>query len=197
MFTLFEPSDADIENFLASQKDLPFSYKEVGASQTTIPTGYPINHRRIQLGIGEKTFARAKDAIRSWTMYQLDWTRLHPNDAPVAVGEVVCVVVNHGFCRSINPCRIIYVLEENGEVEKFGFAFGTLPGHSEEGEERFTVEWRHADDSVWYELLAFARPHHILAKIGFPFVGFFQRKFAEDSGRAMLKAIDEILKTQN
>jgi len=149
------------------------------------------------LGIGEKTFARAKDAIRSWTMYQLDWTRLHPNDAPVAVGEVVCVVVNHGLCWSINPCRIIYVLEENGEVEKFGFAFGTLPGHSEEGEERFTVEWRHADDSVWYELLAFARPHHILAKIGSPFVGFFQRKFAEDSGRAMLKAIDEILKTQN
>jgi uncharacterized protein (UPF0548 family) len=52
-------------------------------------------------------------------------------------------VVNHGFCWSLNPCRVVYVLEETGgEVERYGFAFGTLPGHSEEGEERFTVERR-------------------------------------------------------
>jgi hypothetical protein len=44
MFTLFEPSDVQIEDFLVRQKDLPFSYKEVGASQTLIPSGYPINH---------------------------------------------------------------------------------------------------------------------------------------------------------
>jgi uncharacterized protein (UPF0548 family) len=188
MFTLFKPSDAKIEDFLASQKELPFSYNEVGASQAKIPPGYPINHHRIQIGSGADAFARAKEAIQSWTMYKLSWTRLYPFDAPIAVGEVVCVVVNHGFCWSANPCRIIYVLEESGEVEKFGFAFGTLPGHSEEGEERFTIEWRHADDSVWYELLAFARPHHILAKIGSPFVGLFQQKFAEDSQRAMRSA---------
>jgi uncharacterized protein (UPF0548 family) len=148
-------------------------------------------HHRVQLGSGADAFARAKDAIQSWMMYKLAWTRLYPPDAPVAVGKVVCVVVNHGFCWSTNPCRIIYVLEENGEVGRFGFAFGTLPGHSEEGEERFTVEWRHADDSVWFELLSFARPHHIFAKIGFPFVGLFQRKFAADAGCVMLKTVDK------
>jgi uncharacterized protein (UPF0548 family) len=192
MFTLFEPSVAQIEDFLARQKDLPFSYSEVGASQTAIPSGYPVNHHRIQLGVGADVFARAKDAVQNWTMYKLAWTRLYPSNTPVAVGNVVCVVVNHGFCWSINPCRIIYILEKSGEVEKFGFAFGTLPGHSEEGEERFKVEWRHADDSVWFEILAFALPHHILAKIGFPFVGLFQRKFAEDCGRAMLEAVKKI-----
>ncbi len=192
MFTLFEPSDTRIEDFLARQKELPFSYNEVGASQAEIPSGYPINHHRVQLGVGIDAFDRAKDAIQSWTMYKLSWTRLYPSDAPVAVGGVVCVVVNHGFCRSINPCRIIYLLEENTETERFGFAFGTLPGHSEKGEERFTVEWRHADDSVWFELLSFARPHHILAKIGFPLVGLFQRKFAADSCRAMLQAVSRI-----
>jgi len=191
MFTLFEPSDDDIENFLAAQQDLPFSYKEVGASQMTIPTGYPINHHQIKLGDGADVFARAKTAVQNWTMYQLDWTRLYPADAPIAVGQVVCVAVNHGFCWSMNSCRIIYVLEETGETEKFGFAFGTLPGHSEEGEEKFTVEWRHADDSVWFELLSFARPHDLLAKIGFPFVRYFQRKFAVDCGGAMLKAVNK------
>ncbi len=189
MFTLFEPSEAQIKNFLAAQRDLPFSYEEVGASKDKIPSGYPINHHRIQIGNGADAFALAKNAIQNWTMYRLEWTRLYPAHTPIALGGVVCVVVNHRFCWSINPCRIIYVLEETGEIERYGFAFGTLPGHSEEGEESFTVEWNRADDSVCYELLSFARPHHILARIGFPFVGLFQRKFARDSGRAMLGAV--------
>ena len=192
MFTFSEPSVAQIETFLAEQKDLPVSYGEVGASKSAIPSGYPINHHRVQLGKGENTFARAKTAIQNWAMYLLEWTRLRPLDAPVIVGEVVCVVVNHGFCWSLNPCRIIYLLEEKGAIERFGFAFGTLPGHSEEGEERFVVEWHHGDDSVWYELLSFARPHHVLAKIGFPFVGLFQRRFARDSQSAMLKFVEGI-----
>lgn len=190
MFTLFEPSDRQIETFLREQKDLPFSYAEVGASQNEIPPpGYPINHRRVRLGGGADVFARAKNAIRHWAMYEVSWTRLYPTNAPIAVGETVCVVVNHRFCWSLNPCRIIYVTEETGgEIERFGFAFGTLPGHSETGEERFTVERHAADDSVWYELFSFARPHHVLARIGFPFVELVKRKFAKDSGRAMLKA---------
>ncbi len=124
-------------------------------------------------------------------MYRLDWTLIYPPDTPIAQDETVCVVVNHGFCWSLNPCRIVYVLEETGgEVERYGFAFGTLAGHSEEGEERFTVERHAADDSVWYELLSFARPHHILARIGFPFVPFFQKKFAADSAHAMFEAVN-------
>ncbi len=189
MFTFFEPPDAQIEKFLAAQRDLPFSYQEVGASQHQIPSGYPVNHHRIQLGAGAAAFSRAKTALDAWTMYKLSWTRIYPPDASVAVGEVVCAVVNHGFCWSVNPCRIIYLINESGAVERFGFGFGTLPGHSEEGEERFTVEWNQADDSVWFEILSFARPHDILAKIGFPFVGFFQRKFAEDAQKRMLAAI--------
>lgn len=189
MFTLFEPSDSQIEDFLAEQRELPFSYYEVGASQGAIPTDYPINHHRVQIGKGADVFAAAKEAIRRWTMYKTGWTRIYPADTPIAVGQIVCVVVNHGFCWSLNPCRIIYVLEETGAVERFGFAFGTLPGHSETGEERFTAEWRHEDDSIWFELLAFARPHHILARIAFPFVPLFQNKFAEDAKRAMLEAV--------
>jgi uncharacterized protein (UPF0548 family) len=192
MFTLFEPSEIQIKNFLAEQQNLPFSYKEIGASSGDIPPNYPINHRRIRLGSGADVFARAKTAVQSWTMYRLEWTRIFPADTLIAAGQTVCVVAGHGFCWSINPCRIIYVLEENGKTERYGFAFGTLPGHSEEGEERFIVERRREDDSVWYELFAFARPHHVLARIGSPFVRLFQQKFADDSGRAMLKAVKDI-----
>lgn len=192
MFTFSEPSNAQVRDYFETQRDLPFSYKEVGASQNDIPSGYPINHYRARLGDGEAAFVHAKNAIKNWTMYKTGWTRIYPPGAPVKPNEVVCVVVNHGFCWSMNPCRIVYVLEERGAVERFGFAFGTLPRHSEEGEERFTVEWRRGeDDSVWYELLAFARPHHILAKIGSPFVRFTQRRFARDSFLAIHKAVDK------
>ncbi len=42
---------------------------------------------------------------------------------------------------------------------------------------------------VWFDLLEFARLHHVLARIGFPFVGLFQRKFAADAQRAILEAV--------
>lgn len=187
MFTLFEPSEKRIEDFLAEQRDLPFSYREVGATRgENVPADYPINHLRLQIGGGAETFARAKEAVRDWTMYQLDWTRLVPAGAPIEVGAVVCAIVNHGFCWSLNPCRIIYVSDAAG---KFSFAFGTLPGHSEQGEERFTIERNSADDSVWYEVFAFARPQHVLAKIGFPFVPYFQRRFARESAQAMVEKV--------
>ena len=189
MFALSKPSDEKIKKFLAEQRNLPFSYEEVGASENVIPENYPINHHRIQIGHGSETFARAKNALQNWAMYNLKWTNLYPPNTPIAVGEAIVVLVNHRFCWSMNPCRIVYVLEKSENVDLYGFAFGTLPGHSESGEERFTVEWRHDDDTVWYELLAFARPHHILAKIGSPFVRLVQRKFAKDSQKAMLKAV--------
>jgi uncharacterized protein (UPF0548 family) len=46
------------------------------------------------------------------------------------------------------------------------------------------------DDSVWYEVFAFARPAHPLARAGRAFVRLVQRRFAADSFRAMAAAVD-------
>ena len=75
-------------------------------------------------------------------------------------------------------------------MERFGFAYGTLPGHAERGEERFLVEWSHEDDSVFYDVLAFSRPNHLLAWLGYPFARILQRRFARDSKEAMKEAVD-------
>ena len=92
---------------------------------------------------------------------------------------------------SLNACRIAYVLEEEGPSRRrYGFALGTLPGHVERGEERFTLEWHRADDSVRYEVFAFARPAHPLAKAGRPFVRLVQRRFAIGSLRGMAAAVE-------
>jgi hypothetical protein len=43
------------------------------------------------------------------------------------------------------------------------------------------VEWHRADDSVFYEMFAFARPAHPLSRVGPPFVRLVQRQFAAAS----------------
>jgi uncharacterized protein (UPF0548 family) len=84
----------------------------------------------------------------------------------------------------VNFCRVVYVIDE---PRRYGFAYGTLPEHAEEGEERFLVEWR-VDNSVWYEVLAFSREKHLLAKLARPIARRLQKKFRNDSGLAMQKA---------
>ena len=74
-------------------------------------------------------------------------------------------------------------------MNRFGFAYGTLDDHMETGEERFSVEFRREDDSVWYDLFAFSRPRHPLARVGRPISRMLQRRFARDSLAAMTRAV--------
>ena len=67
----------------------------------------------------------------------------------------------------LSACKIVYVINESGPITRFGFAYGTLPDHAGTGEERFLIEWTHADNSVWYDILAFSRPNHFLARLGY------------------------------
>lgn len=187
---LRQPSDAEVREFLAVQSELPFSYREVGATRDSSnpPAGYPINHYRAKLGTGRETFNRAVAALRSWKMYSLDWTKLCWPETEIRKGAVVAVLARHFGLWSLNACRIIYTLEEDGRTNRCGFAFGTLPGHVEEGEERFTVEWDSESDEVSYELFAFARPKPWIAKLGYPLVRVVQRRFAVESFAAMERA---------
>jgi len=123
-------------------------------------------------------------------MYRLGWTKLFWPEAPIAEGTVVGVLGRHFGVWSLNACRIAYTIDEDDRsLRRYGFAFGTLLGHVEQGEERFMVEWHKADDSVCYEVFAFARPAHPLARVGRPFVLLVQRRFAADSLRAMAAAV--------
>ena len=122
-------------------------------------------------------------------MNWLTMPKLIYTTAPIAVGTTVAVLAHVWGLWIVNACRIVYVINDSGPIETFGFAYGTLPGHVERGEERFTVRWDHADDSVWYEILAFSRPNHWLTRLGYPYVRRLQKRFARDSQLAMLNAV--------
>jgi len=188
LFLLRRPGPDRIHRFLAAQRDRTFSYPEVGASRTGAPEGYTVDHNRVRLGAGREAFDLAGKAVRSWTMFDLGWVEIHPARRAIEAGTVVAVLIHHFGFWSLNACRIVYTVEETGAVERFGFAYGTLSDHGERGEERFTVEWRHEDDSVWYDIYAFSRPSSPLAWLGYPLTRRLQKRFATDSKAAMTRS---------
>jgi uncharacterized protein (UPF0548 family) len=185
---LHKPSDEAIRRFLDEQRSLAFSYSEVGGT-TNPPSGYVVDHHRIELGSGEKTFLAAGDALRRWRQFQLGWLAAWPSHTPIQVNAAVVVIARVLGMWCLNACRIVYVVDEHGPVRRFGFAYGTLPGHVESGEERFLVEWDEATGSVSYDILAFSRPNHVLTKLGYPYVRRLQKRFARDSMAAMQRSV--------
>ncbi len=186
MFFLRKPSNETFQRLLASSAT--FSYPEVGATRANAPSGYVVVHHRARLGAGEYVFQAAVDALRNWRMFDVGWIDLLPRGVPVRVGETVGLLVKHWGFWSFNTCRIVYALDESDAQPRFSFAYGTLE-HAQKGEERFSVEWNRADDSVWYDLFSFSKPSQWMTWIGFPVVRLLQAKFAMDSARAMQDAV--------
>ncbi len=192
MFLLSKPDEQTICNFLEARRSDDFSYREVGASRDAkTPNGYNADHNRIKLGSGIEDFTKAVTAVRNWQMFALSWVQLCWTKTPIRIGETVAALANHLGFWSLNASRIVYVIEEQGAVEKYGFAYGTLTAHAEQGEERFIVEFHHDTGEVWYDLFAFSKPKHTLAKLGYPFTRTLQKQFAAESKKAMLQAVNE------
>jgi uncharacterized protein (UPF0548 family) len=188
MFLLRKPSDETIAEFISSQQAQPFSYEAVGATQSeTPPTGFTVDHNRTRLGDGETIFERAVAALRNWQQFELGWIKIMPPGSPITVGQTVAIRAHTFGFWSLSAARIVYVIEESEPVQRFGYAYGTLPNHVECGEERFTIE-RLEGGSVWYDLYAFSHPQHPLVRLGSPLARNLQKHFVRESLEVMRKA---------
>jgi uncharacterized protein (UPF0548 family) len=187
MWHFKKPSEDAIRVFLASQSGLPLSYPEVGSTQHEPPPGYVFDHNRVALGRGAIVFEAACAAICQWRMFPRPWTEIHPADTPIQVGNAVAVLARAVGLWWLNACRIVYVIDESGPPRRYGFAYGTLPGHVESGEERFLIEWDR-EDTVWYDLSAFSRPKAWMVRCAYPLARRQQRRFAVHSLVAMREA---------
>lgn len=170
---------------MANHQANAFSYSAVGGTQGGAPEGYKVDRNRILIGYGLDQFKAARAAIDDWKMFDMRWVELFPARPDIRVGAAVAVVVRHLGFWSVNISRIAYVIDEES---RYGFAYGTLQCHSEEGEERFLLEHDNATDGVWYDLYAFSKPKHPLARIGYPIARYLQKRFARESLAAMKRA---------
>jgi uncharacterized protein (UPF0548 family) len=192
MLLFRQPKPETIRRFLDDQGELDFSYEGIGATANEPPAGYVVDHTRVKLGVGKEVFAAAKVALEGWQQFRIGWLGAWPATTPIRQGEVVAIVARSIGLWWLNACRIVYLIDEELEETKFGFAYGTLPDHAGSGEERFLIEMG-GDGSVWYDILAFSRPNHLLARIGYPYVRRVQKRFGQHSAVAMQQAVESAL----
>ena len=189
MILLREPRTQTVARFLASQAARSFTYCSPGATATTPPEGFVVDHTRVAIGEGEATFEKARAALERWEQFRLGWVEARSSAPTIQPGDEVAVIARQGFVRWLNACRIIYVIDEHLPIRRYGYAYGTLPDHVASGEERFLVEWNPTDQVVWYDILAFSRPRRLLMRLGRAYMRRVQKQFGRDSAAAMMAAV--------
>jgi uncharacterized protein (UPF0548 family) len=188
MLSVRKPSSERLRRYLAAQAELSFTYPGIGATREgpPFPGGYAIDHTRVELGRGAEVFQRARASLARWEQFRLGWVEPFPGDTPLVKGQIVAVLVRAGGLWWTSSARIVYTIDEVREsVARYGFAYGTLPGHAERGEERFVIDWDRRTDRVWFDILAFSRPRHWLARLGRWRVRAMQKRFAREAPAAM------------
>jgi uncharacterized protein (UPF0548 family) len=170
---LTKPSGEDLTQWLANAKAADLSYPQVGAtSDSSLPAGYRLDRYERQLGSDENAFERAADALLGWRAHTGAGVEVVPDDARVTLGATVLLLIRSAGLWAVAPCRVVYVVDE---PDQFGFAYGTLPRHPEQGEVAMIVE-RHQFDGVVFRIVSFSRTVDPLARPGSPVTRRIQRR---------------------
>jgi uncharacterized protein (UPF0548 family) len=140
------------------------TYTEVGRTAGTLPEGYHHVRRSAVIGAGAEAFAAAAHKVMRWQVQEGSGMKVEASSPVAEPGATVRTTLRLGPVPFVAPCRVVYVVDE---PRRRGFAYGTLPGHPESGEEAFIVT-HEADDSVTLTVIAFSRPATLLAKAGSP-----------------------------
>lgn len=187
MPTLHLPPPQVLQDWLDTLRAEPLSYGHDGGVDRPPASGFVLDVHRVLLGRGAPAYQRASEALRAWVMFPA-WAAIFPPGQPQEVGRIVAMTVRIMGLWWVNPCRILQRIEEvEGGAARCGLVYGTLPQHAECGEERFLVEQR-TDGSVWYEIRAFSRPRHWMARVAFPLARWWQLRFVRESQAAMVRA---------
>ena len=172
LIRLGRPDRATLDELLARAEASSLTYEHVGS---TLPSaeahGRTIRTEHLDLGVGPAAFDAAVAGLRAWVCHRGLGATVHPADAALDVGTSLLVVLHVGPVSIVVPDRIVAVVDE---PRRFGFAYGTLEGHQERGEESYVVE--HLDDDRVVATIGLdARPATAAARLVAPAVGWFQR----------------------
>lgn len=131
------------------------------------PPGYQRLRAARVVGHGRDHFEAAVAALDDWQVQRRSGAAVRADGGSLTVGTVAVVRLALPFLGFVGvdaPVRIVDVVDED---DRRGFAYGTLPGHPEEGEEAFVLSI--ADDGVVrFTVDAFSRPASRLARLGGP-----------------------------
>ncbi len=167
---------------------MDFTYADVGATGregAACPDGFRSLRVRTRIGHGPDARRVAGDAVLGWSMHRAVGVTVAPTARRAAPGVDVVVGIGVGRWRILAPCRVVWALDE---PTRAGFAYGTLPGHPECGEEAFVVELD-ANGEVWLTVRAFSRPAAWYARAGGPVTRLLQHAYARRCGLVLRRAV--------
>lgn len=143
----------------------------VGQHEPPVAGGFV---RERVVGHGPVAFAAAVHAIRTLAP-QREVAEVFPSEVQVAEGETLLVVLRFGPATLVAANRVAWVVSESG---RWGFAYATLPGHPEQGQESFVVT-REPDGSVVATIAAVARAAVPFGRWTGPLARPVQQRFAD------------------
>jgi uncharacterized protein (UPF0548 family) len=171
---------------LAVARSTAPTYDEVGAAlRGERPAGYHHLSATGTVGHTDAEFARAVAGLRAWRAHGVRGVRVEPADATLEEGATVLVTVGPAFCALAAPCRVVGVLDE---PDRFAFAYGTLPGHPERGEECFELR-RAPNGVVTLEVRAFSVGAWPIARVAGPLGRWLQRRAAHGFVRSLRRHV--------
>lgn len=157
---------------------MTLTYTEVGATAGPLPDGYHHIRKSTVIGRGRRRFEDAAEAGMKWGMLRGAGVGVEATTETAAVGSDV--IVHLGPVAA--PCRVVYVVDE---PDRRGFAYGTLPGHAERGEELFLVRYDPATENVYAEVAAFSQHATWWSRIASPVTSLIQRIVTDRYLRAL------------
>jgi uncharacterized protein (UPF0548 family) len=165
------------------------TYGDIGATLVgDYPEGFNHDHYETDLGNGYESFQRAVEGLKAWEAHHLPGVRVFPKGQDIHPGATVAVTLGTPLLALIAPCRIVSVIDEEA---RWGFAYGTLPGHPEQGEEAFIVS-KSSDETVRFEIVAFSRPADLLVRLSGP-IG---RSVQKVGTKGYLRALQRFVNTK-
>ncbi len=96
-------------------------------------------------------------------------------------GDTANLVIPFGPFHIGSPVRVVYVVDLPARK---GFAYGTLPGHPESGEEAWMLD-QSDDGSVWLTIRAFSRPSSTMWWMVYPVLRIVQSVYTRRYERAL------------
>lgn len=126
---------------------------------------------RLTVGTGQQAFSAARTALRTWRPQRALGAVVLPADVEPDLGATVILRFGLGPARLTVPTRVVVSLDE---PNRYGYAYGTLPGHPERGEELFLLEQSATTGEVVLTIRVDAQAAHQLQAFG-PVIRRLQR----------------------
>ncbi|RZK85631.1 MAG: DUF1990 domain-containing protein [Rhodococcus sp. (in: high G+C Gram-positive bacteria)] len=157
----------------------------MGASRDVpFPAGYHHLIEQKVIGYGADAFDAAATHLCAWGMHRDAGLDVRADAPTASPGTSVELRWGIGPLRLTFSCRVVYVLDK---PRRKGFAYGTLPGHPERGEESFVVEQR-PDGTVLATISAFSKPGRWFTRLGGPAGRVVQRVMTRKYLEALAEA---------